>query len=333
MISENDFNFTQKEIEVLFWIKYWGAYDDCDNQNLGFFSRVLGGEEKINNKKQDIYDKKRQWFNEWHEITAKLLNIDKKIKSKELLIEFKKLNLSKGKKLAFIVEISTFTPYFNLKENGFRYDKLDFDTDNYFDSVSKKLNTRTSHFSSSRSAFETGIKLITKDISGSNNTWLWVGIGAAVLLLVAPYLAGTIGGIMGLSGAAATSAGLAFLGGGSLAAGGFGMAGGYVAVMAGGALIGYKSGNSSYQSKVKESTKEDILLSSAKMVAVLSLIENPKESIIMSCDSARQLQNDFETDADFNFIHNKPIEGANSAKKAAILVSFRGIIRSSKLKT
>ncbi|WP_207021440.1 hypothetical protein [Phycicoccus sp. DTK01] len=39
-----------------------------------------------------------------------------------------------------------------------------------------------------------------------------------------------IGGAMGLSGAAATSAGLAFLGGGSLAAGGFGMAGGALVV-------------------------------------------------------------------------------------------------------
>lgn len=51
----------------------------------------------------------------------------------------------------------------------------------------------------------------------------------------APFTAtigSAIGGMMGLSGAAATSAGLAFLGGGSLAAGGFGMLGGTVLLTA-----------------------------------------------------------------------------------------------------
>lgn len=75
--------------------------------------------------------------------------------------------------------------------------------------------------------------------------WSWViGIGAALLALAvviftggtaSPLVAGigsAIGGMMGLSGAAATSAGLALLGGGSLAAGGFGMAGGVVLINA-----------------------------------------------------------------------------------------------------
>lgn len=58
--------------------------------------------------------------------------------------------------------------------------------------------------------------------------------GAAVALtggLAAPIIGGAIGSsLLGLSGAAATSAGLAFLGGGSLAAGGAGMAGGIALV-------------------------------------------------------------------------------------------------------
>jgi hypothetical protein len=56
---------------------------------------------------------------------------------------------------------------------------------------------------------------------------------------LAPVIGTAIGGAMGLSGAAATSAGLAFLGGGSLASGGFGMAGGILLIhVAAGA--GYK---------------------------------------------------------------------------------------------
>lgn len=71
--------------------------------------------------------------------------------------------------------------------------------------------------------------------------WFLLGLGAvaagALVFftagLASPFVAagvssiGTaIGGVMGFTGAAATSAGLAFLGGGSIAAGGFGMAGG-----------------------------------------------------------------------------------------------------------
>lgn len=86
------------------------------------------------------------------------------------------------------------------------------------------------------------------------NFWGWViggifaiaGIAAVVLTggTASPIVAGigsAVGGMMGLSGAAATSAGLAFLGGGSLAAGGFGMLGGTVlisAVLEGTFLVG-----------------------------------------------------------------------------------------------
>lgn len=56
---------------------------------------------------------------------------------------------------------------------------------------------------------------------------------------LAPALAGVLGAEMGsLSGAALTSASLAFLGGGALAAGGAGMAGGAALIAGGGAVIG-----------------------------------------------------------------------------------------------
>ncbi|HEY3821859.1 MAG TPA: DUF726 domain-containing protein [Polyangiaceae bacterium] len=82
--------------------------------------------------------------------------------------------------------------------------------------------------------------------------WTWkriavvggVTVGAAALLVItggaaAPAIGGAIGStFMGLSGAAATSAGLAALGGGAVAAGGFGMAGGTVVVAGGLGLMG-----------------------------------------------------------------------------------------------
>ncbi|MGP1384892.1 MAG: DUF726 domain-containing protein [Thainema sp.] len=76
-----------------------------------------------------------------------------------------------------------------------------------------------------------------------------VGGGAIALTggLAAPIIGGAIGTtFLGLSGAAATSAGLAFLGGGSIAAGGFGMAGGTALVTAalgasGAGIAGWKA--------------------------------------------------------------------------------------------
>ena len=57
-----------------------------------------------------------------------------------------------------------------------------------------------------------------------------LGVGVVTAGWAAPIVGGAIGGTLGLSGAAATSAGLAMLGGGSIAAGGFGVFGGTILV-------------------------------------------------------------------------------------------------------
>lgn len=86
--------------------------------------------------------------------------------------------------------------------------------------------------------------------------WIGIGIGVAIGVFITIYTFGSgtpawcatvgtwIGGTLGLSGAAATNAGLALLGGGSLAAGGWGMAGGVAlltaaATFSGELLVGY----------------------------------------------------------------------------------------------
>ena len=71
-----------------------------------------------------------------------------------------------------------------------------------------------------------------------------VAIVGPLAYVAAPAVGGAIGAYGGLSGAAATSHGLAVLGGGSLAAGGMGMAGGTAVVTAVGAGLGGASGAS-----------------------------------------------------------------------------------------
>ncbi len=79
------------------------------------------------------------------------------------------------------------------------------------------------------------------------------GVGTGVGLLAAPLIGGVIGTMLGgYSGAAATSYGLALLGGGSIAAGGFGMAGGTAVVAAVGTSLGGVLGMSLTNAYVRE---------------------------------------------------------------------------------
>jgi hypothetical protein len=80
-------------------------------------------------------------------------------------------------------------------------------------------------------------------------------VGAPLALLAAPAIGGAIGSLGvfgGFSGAAATSHGLALLGGGSLAAGGLGVAGGTTVVTAVGAAVGGTLGASVSNAYLRE---------------------------------------------------------------------------------
>lgn len=66
-----------------------------------------------------------------------------------------------------------------------------------------------------------------------------IAVAAPLAMLAGPAIGGIIGAkVLGLSGAAATSAGLAVIGGGSLAAGGLGIAGGMLALTVTGSALG-----------------------------------------------------------------------------------------------
>jgi hypothetical protein len=96
------------------------------------------------------------------------------------------------------------------------------------------------------------------------------GLAYAFAPVIAPVLAGDA--VAGLSGAALTSASLAFVGGGSLAAGGMGMAGGTAIIAGGGALLGAGTGAgvvglTSLESPVSE---EFVLEECAKLLTLCS---------------------------------------------------------------
>lgn len=90
---------------------------------------------------------------------------------------------------------------------------------------------------------------------------LALGVGAVIgpmAFVAAPAIGGAIGTMGGLSGAAASSHGLALLGGGSLAAGGLGMAGGTAVVTAAGTALGGALGATTVSAYTKADKSFDL---------------------------------------------------------------------------
>lgn len=97
-----------------------------------------------------------------------------------------------------------------------------------------------------------------------------VAIGALTGGLAAPLIGSAVGGAMGLSGAAATSAGLALLGGGSVAAGGLGVAGG-TAVIAGLTGMG-AAGAGAAGTFLRGAPVDDVVVESAKLAVLVEYL-------------------------------------------------------------
>ncbi len=121
-------------------------------------------------------------------------------------------------------------------------------------------------------------------------TWTTIGaLGlAGIAALAAGPLAAAIGGLMGLSGAAAVSSGLALLGGGSLVSGGLGMAGGLAVLMGSGALVG-GSGFAGIAQKIAALPKEVLVLELAKNINYVSYLSTGKLKNIIKAGEVRDL--------------------------------------------
>lgn len=132
---------------------------------------------------------------------------------------------------------------------------------------------------------------------------------------------------MGLSGAAASSAGLALLGGGSLAAGGLGMTGGYIILVAGGAIISYGTGSMQHQQKLREISKEDLLINCGKLFAAAKVFDLYGEQTADICKQALRLQADLEADADNAFLTGNKEIGQAMEAKSQVMRSFRRLLR------
>ena len=329
--STGDFGFGAEDVHLLASMKYWALRAEALKSSS--YSRVrkhFMNEEGKDREQQAYREKKQSWADQWYSLTSKLLETGIVLPEAELKPKLKELRLTEAKKAALCVELATFTAYHEFTEASKDWDALalnDEDRKNYLRFCAEIMDESPYTLERVWQEFNRCIEKIVKANSGPDLTLVWVGLGAAALLIVAPYLAGAIGGFMGLSGAAATSAGLALLGGGSLAAGGLGMTGGYVVLMAGGAILGYGSGSSQYQQKLREGSKEELLFNCGKLYAASKAFMLYGEDRASICEQALRIQADLEADADIAFIQGDSDHAKQLDSKALVMRCFRRLIR------
>jgi hypothetical protein len=327
----NDFSFGNEDVHLLASIKYWALRSE--GAKSASYSRVrkyFMKDEAKASEQLAYAQKKHAWADQWYELTSRLLEIGVVAPKEQLKEKLRGLRLSGSKRSALCIELATFSAYHELKQDAKDWESLSFDDDDrklYLGFCAEIMDESPYTLSMAWQEFNHCIESIVKAKSGPDLTWLWVGVGAAVLLVIAPYLAGAIGGLMGLGGAAATSAGLALLGGGSLAAGGFGMAGGYVVLMAGGAILGYGSGSAQYQQKLREGSKEELLFNCGKLYAAIKVFNLYGDDMLQICSQSLRIQVDLEAEADVEFTQGNAEAGKQLDGKALVMRSFRRLLR------
>lgn len=164
------------------------------------------------------------------------------------------------------MELVVFKPYYPLGiEEDSVFKKLNREDYNYIDDQFTRRQTVVSQ--AEIDAFRGSYKKYKGLVSGNTqNVIITTSVtGVAALLtgglafVFAPGIATLIAGeaVVGLHGAALTSASLAFVGGGPLAAGGLGMAGGTAIITGGGALLGVAGSGSASMAAILSQTSSD----------------------------------------------------------------------------
>lgn len=247
----------------------------------------------------EFKQEKENWLNSWQKVIEKQgFDLSIKDSKKSIIQELK--NLDKVKQKLILFEAFLFKPYFNLnlkstsgfgkgeqKEKSFTKESY-IRMENLVKDISEKSIGNSSYLDEAKAIYEKTLDELPNDkiFSLKKKTFLTIAAAAAIAItggLAAPAIGTIIGGIMGLSGAAATSAGLALLGGGAIAAGGGGMAAGTAVIIGGGALVGGAAGG--YMGNALNENNTLVLTQLSKLITNIKIfIPNcDKEDAITSC--------------------------------------------------
>ena len=251
--------------------------------------------------------KKWEWLRRWEESIEESLDGDLVTDSETLfrgLEEVSAEGLPDPKIGILLLEAKLFKPYFQLSEDE--------------EAFAEEYSEETHSTNVNRMAFKLGFDL--RSLKRAERTYeealdeippsniakkVLVGALAAVILAItggalAPVIGGAIGATFGLTGAAAVSSGLAFLGGGALAAGGMGVAGGTAVLIGGGAVLGASAGSglAALLSKDKTLTLRELAKLEAITKVYLAKLLNSNEAIRAVVDKVKATRQSLKEGAD-----------------------------------
>ena len=294
------FGLNEEQTEILYNLEYYKAINDIECTKV-----PVGGDK--------IRELKKEWIEEWKDYMTEGFSGFMNTENAELnwytceeLDE--KINANNPKKPWFrlvLLEAMLFEPYFPMstetdkKGNEIptkKYSKLNSpiagykkrEGDKYLEERFASVNHLSGYVNRLRKCYDKVIfelnevlkTAITSVVITSGVTILAVATAGAFAPAIAVTLVGA--NFTGLSGAALTSACLAYLGGGAIAAGGFGMAGGTIAIVGGGAVLGLGvgAGVGGAAGAVSLMGKKNTIMQSAKLlVSVREVFLNDEKDL------------------------------------------------------
>ncbi len=222
---------------------------------------------------------KREWLNNFSNREIHDMDFDSSNDLYKFVSDFKHKNPREYS--VIILELSAFKPYYPYEaEELEKYKNLKY---NFNEVKSKFFNECPAITKKEFRIYEDAYQKGLSDIKDTTKKVV-ITLGAAVVISIATgglamYYAPNIavllagGSLVGLHGAALTSASLAMIGGGSLAAGGLGMAGGTAIITGGGALLSAVSVSASMSMAIAMSTSKVFTLKEcAKILALCKII-------------------------------------------------------------
>ncbi len=290
----------EEQTAILYNIEYYKTLHDAYESKL-----PVGGEK--------IRQMKLEWLNEWKGYMTKgfkgfmnSMNAELNWYSLEELHE--KIRLNSSEKPWFrlvLLEAMLFEPYFPLKtetdkkgkevpSNKYSYINAPItgykksEGDRYLDSEFSGRHKFPGYVKRLRKCYDKVCREMN-EVLKTAITSITITAGVAIVTiatagaLAKPIAVALVGSnFAGLSGAALTSACLAYLGGGAIAAGGLGMVGGTIAIVGGGAIlgIGVGAGIGGATGAISLMGKKNTILQSAKlMVSVREVFMNDEKDL------------------------------------------------------
>lgn len=247
------------------------------------FESMMVGFDILNTKKVETQLEKKRWKDQWEENVCEALEVQ----GDEFFIRSGRQAFDLMDEISneiedhswinlVVLELSRFNPYYQLgAEEDKSFKKLKLKT-NYLSDVFCKGQDYidVKDVEAIQKAYTNAVGTVTgnrkKVAAAAVVTLAATAATAGGALFFAPEIAVLIAGdaVVGLSGAALTSASLAFVGGGSLAVGGMGMAGGTAILTGGGALIGLAgSGVTTAASMAAQSSEAFVQSECSKLLA------------------------------------------------------------------